>query len=81
MSRLPAIAAGWKLPETDVWLVGGAVSEVEGVLDAWRVPRSRDLGTGEITHPSLVYVIDAAGRIAFIATGGASVLAGLLSRL
>jgi hypothetical protein len=37
---------------------------VEAALDAWDVPRTRDLATGEVTHPSLVYVIDAAGRIA-----------------
>jgi hypothetical protein len=51
------------------------------MLDAWEVPRSRDLNTGEVTHPSLVYVIDREGRIAFAATGDAATLAGLLRRL
>jgi hypothetical protein len=39
------------------------------VLDAWSVARSRDLRTGEVTHPSLIYVIDRDGRIAY-ASGG-----------
>jgi cytochrome oxidase Cu insertion factor (SCO1/SenC/PrrC family) len=42
---------------------------VEATLDAWGVSRSRDLSTGEIAHPSLVYVIDPAGRLAYAVTG------------
>jgi protein SCO1/2 len=80
-SRLPHIAAGWHLPDQDAWLLGGAVADVSAMLDAWEVPRSRDLNTGEVTHPSLVYVIDGEGRIAFAATGDAATLAGLLRRL
>ena len=80
-SRLPAMATSWGLPATDAWVLGGEVEHVEAVLDAWDVPRSRDLTTGEVTHPSLVYVIDAEGVIAFAVTGGAAAIASLVERL
>jgi protein SCO1/2 len=80
-SRLPAMASAWSLPERDVWVLGGEVAAVEATLDAWEVPRSRDLRTGEVTHPSLVYIVDADGRIAFVSTGGADAIADLVRRL
>ena len=80
-SRLGAMAAAWRLPDHDAWVLGGEIAAVEAALDAWRVPRSRNLQTGEITHPSLVYIVDRDGRIAFTASGGAEVLAGLVRRL
>jgi len=80
-SRLSSMAKAWGLPQYDAWVLGGWTAEVEAVLDAWDVPRSRDLRTGEVTHPPLVYVIDAEGRIAFTATGGTDVLAALVERL
>ena len=80
-SRLPSMAASWGLPAEGAWVLGGAVDDVEAVLDAWDVPRSRDLSTGEVTHPSLVYVIDRSGRIAFAVTGGAAAIASLVERL
>jgi cytochrome oxidase Cu insertion factor (SCO1/SenC/PrrC family) len=80
-SRLPAMAAQWGLPDSDAWIVSGAVADVEAVLDAWNVPRTRDVNTGEVTHPSLVYVIDRAGDIAYAATGGTAALVSLLQRL
>jgi cytochrome oxidase Cu insertion factor (SCO1/SenC/PrrC family) len=80
-SRLPSMAASWGLPAEGAWVLGGAVDDVEAVLDAWDVPRSRDLSTGEVMHPSLVYVIDRSGRIAFAVTGGAAAIASLVERL
>ena len=80
-SRLPSMATSWGLPDDGAWVLGGTVEDVEAVLDAWEVPRSRNLATGEVTHPSLVYVIDADGRIAFAATGGAAAIASLVERL
>jgi protein SCO1 len=80
-SRLPSMAASWGMPDDNAWVLGGSVDDVEAVLDAWEVPRSRDLSTGEITHPSLMYVIDANGRIAFASTGGAAAIASLVERL
>jgi cytochrome oxidase Cu insertion factor (SCO1/SenC/PrrC family) len=80
-SRLPSMAAAWHLPARDAWVLGGDVATVEATLDAWRVPRDRDLRTGDVTHPALVYVIDAAGRIAFATTGGTAILRGVVDRL
>ncbi|UCG75871.1 MAG: SCO family protein [Gemmatimonadota bacterium] len=59
-------------------LLGGEPAAVEAALDRWEVPRERDLRTGDIVHPPLVYVVDPQGRIAFAATGGEAVLAGLV---
>jgi cytochrome oxidase Cu insertion factor (SCO1/SenC/PrrC family) len=51
------------------------------VLDAWQIPRGRDERTGEVTHPALTYLIDAAGRIAYASTGTRATLAELVQRL
>jgi cytochrome oxidase Cu insertion factor (SCO1/SenC/PrrC family) len=80
-SRLAAMAQGWRLPVDDAWVFGGDVAPVEAALDAWEIPRRRDPLTGEITHPSLVYIVDAAGQIAYAATGGAEAIAALVRRL
>lgn len=80
-ARLASMAASWSLPADGAWVLGGTVSDVNATLDAWNVPRSRDLATGEVTHPSLVYVIDPDGRIAFVSTGSTYALASLARRL
>jgi protein SCO1 len=80
-SRLPAMASSWSLPAGDAWILSGPVAEVEAVLDGWNVPRTRDLTTGEVVHPSLAYVVDGAGTIAYAATGGARTLAELVRRV
>jgi cytochrome oxidase Cu insertion factor (SCO1/SenC/PrrC family) len=80
-ARLPHIARAWGMP-ADAYLLGGSVAEVEAVLDAWAVPRSRDPSTGEITHASIAFVLDERGRIAYLASGAsAGVLAALVRRL
>jgi cytochrome oxidase Cu insertion factor (SCO1/SenC/PrrC family) len=80
-SRLATIARQWALPNGEAWVLGGSVAAVDSTLDAYEVQYTRDLQNGEITHPSLVYVIDARGSIAFVSAGGAATLASLLSRL
>lgn len=80
-SRLPGMARQWGVPDDGAWILSGAVEQVEAVLDAWQVPRSRDLRTGEVTHPSLVYVIGRDGRIAYASTGGTAALVSLVERL
>ena len=80
-SRLPALAASWELPTGEAWVLSGSVERVEAVLNAWNIPRTRDESTGEVTHPSLVYVVDTNRRIAFASTGGSENLAALLRRL
>jgi cytochrome oxidase Cu insertion factor (SCO1/SenC/PrrC family) len=67
-ARLPHIAASWRLPH-DAFLLGGEIEEVEATLDRWQVARVRNPQNGEIAHPSLVYVIDREGRIAYAVTG------------
>ena len=80
-SRLPAMAAEWKLKHDNAWVLSGDVADVEKVLDAWDVPRKRDTRNGMVTHPSLVYIIDANGRIAFASTGGTDNIVTLAKRL
>lgn len=67
-SRLPHIAASWQLGP-DAHLLSGDVAAVEAALDAFAVERRRDLRTGEVDHPSLVYVVDRDGQIAYAVTG------------
>ena len=64
VSALPDIAKRWKLTG-EATLLSGAVKEVEAVLNAYRVPRERDVLNGEIAHPPLVFVIDGEGRLAY----------------
>lgn len=80
-ARLGTMAKDWQFPANDAWMLGGSVNDVEKALTAWEVPRSRSETTGEVTHPSLVYIIDENGRIAFASTGGSQTLAELLRRL
>lgn len=80
-SRLPGLAESWQLPAEHAHVLSGTVEQVEAVLDAWNIPRSRNESTGDVTHPSLVYVVDKNGRIAFASTGGSENLAALLRRL
>ncbi|HUF51289.1 MAG TPA: SCO family protein [Longimicrobiales bacterium] len=80
-SRLPAMAQSWGLPAAGAWVLSGAAEAVEATLDGWEVPRGRDLSTGEVTHPSLVYVVDRNGRIAYASTGGTDALVALVRRL
>jgi cytochrome oxidase Cu insertion factor (SCO1/SenC/PrrC family) len=75
------MAGAWRLPAQDAWVFGGEVAAVEAALDAWEIPRRRDPLTGEVTHPALVYIVDATGQIAYAATGGAEAIAELLRRL
>lgn len=78
-SRLGHLAHHWQLDD-DAHVVSGSVEAVEAVLDGWNVARERDPKTGDVTHPPLVYVLDAAGRIAFASTGGRAALVQLLER-
>jgi cytochrome oxidase Cu insertion factor (SCO1/SenC/PrrC family) len=54
---------------------------VERALNAWRVPRARNEKTGEIVHPSVVYVIDREGRIAYVVSGGTATIAAAVRSL
>ncbi len=58
------LAATWGMPAGMIY-ASGPKADVEGVLDAYKVPRGTDEKTGEIAHPALVYVLDAEGRITY----------------
>lgn len=79
-SRLPDLARRWGLGEEDR-VLGGPVEQVEGVLNAWEVPRHRDLRTGDVAHPPVVHLLDPEGRIAFTSLGGTEALVTLGERL
>ncbi len=78
--RLPTMAAAWRLG-ADAYVASGDTLAVERTLDAWAVPRSRDLRSGDVTHPALIYLLDGAGRIRYAVPGGAEVIARLAARL
>lgn len=63
----------WNLPET-MHVLSGSPDEVNRVLDAFNIPRSRDEKTGEVVHPALVDVIDPEGRLSYIFNGASQKL-------
>lgn len=63
-SRLPYLAEMWELGE-GMHVLSGDVAAVERALTAWRVPRTRNPASGDVTHPSIVYVVSPAGRLAY----------------
>ena len=79
-SRLPAIAAGWRL-QGDAHVLSGEPDTVNRVLNAWRIPRVRNQQTGDVSHPALVYVIDPSGQIAYVVQGGAETIAAAIKAL
>jgi protein SCO1/2 len=79
-SRLPSIATRWKLPD-GMHVLSGPADVVERTLNGWRVPRVRNQKTGDISHPSMVYVIDPAGRIAYVVNGDAHAIAAAVSAM
>jgi len=74
------LARRWELGPGD-HMLGGEVEEVEAVLDAWNVARQRDLVTGDVAHPPLVYLLDEEGVIAFATLSGRETLVGLAGRM
>lgn len=80
-ARLPTLAARWRLEGPRDYVLSGSVEDVEAVLDAWNVARTRDTATGQVAHPPLTYVIDGTGQIAFATLSGQAVTEGLARRL
>lgn len=78
--RLPAIAQQWGIGDGG-HVLSGEPELVERTLNAWRVPRTRNEKTGEIMHPSMVYVVDREGRIAYVLSGNAEAIAAALHAL
>ncbi|MEJ2204007.1 MAG: SCO family protein [Gemmatimonadota bacterium] len=79
-NRLPDMAAQWSLGEGD-FVLSGTVEAVETALDAWNVARARDPKSGDVTHPALVYLVEADGTVAYASTGAPTQLAALAQRM
>ncbi|MBA3889071.1 MAG: SCO family protein [Gemmatimonadaceae bacterium] len=79
-SRLPSIATRWGLTG-DAYVLSGTPETVERVLSGWRIPRARNEKTGDLTHPSLVYVVTPDGRIAYAITGSEPVIRAAVEAL
>ena len=79
-SRLASIAERWGATG-DVHVLGGEPMQVERVLNAWRVPRARNERTGDVSHPSVVYVIGPDGRIAYVVSGSEPVIRAAVEAL
>ena len=67
--RLAMLAKHWELLPRDR-VLSGAVSEVEGALDALRIVRRRNETTGDVEHLATVLLVDERGRIAWRIDGG-----------
>jgi protein SCO1/2 len=78
--RLPSIADTWKL-DGEAHVLSGQPDEVERTLNAWRVPRTRNLKTGDVLHPAIIYVVGPDGRITYVLNGGASAIASAVRAL
>ena len=78
--RLGSIAASWRL-DPDAHVLSGRPDAVERTLNAWRMPRARNQKTGDVAHPSVVYIVDANGRIAYVVTGGVEAIAAAVRAL
>lgn len=79
-SRLPTMVENWRLTG-DARVLSGEPMAVERALNAWRIPRIRNEKTGDVSHPSLVYVIDRNGRIAYALPGGADAIVAAVKAL
>jgi cytochrome oxidase Cu insertion factor (SCO1/SenC/PrrC family) len=79
-SRLSSIATKWSLDE-GTHVLSGPPDVVERTLNRWRVPRTRNQKTGDIIHPSIVYVVAADGRIAYVVNGDAETIAAAVRAL
>ena len=79
-TRLPAMAEVWRLTG-DARVLSGEPDVVNRALNAWRIPRIRNERTGDVSHPSLVYVIDRNGRIAYALPGGADAIVAAVKAL
>lgn len=79
-ARLASLAERWHLGP-DAHVLSGEVAKVQRTLGAWNVARVRDPATGDVIHPSLVYLIDRRGTIAYASGEPTDALAQLVRRL
>lgn len=67
-SRLQSVAEQWGVTG-DAHVLSGPPEVVERTLSTWRIPRVRNEKTGDLSHPTLVYVIGPNGRITYVVSG------------
>jgi protein SCO1/2 len=79
-ARLGAIASAWGMGG-DARVLSGPPDVVERTLNAWRVPRVRNEKNGNLSHPSVVYVIGPDGRINYAVTGNPDAIAAAVRAL
>jgi protein SCO1 len=79
-SRLPSIADKWGMTG-DAHVLSGTPEQVERTLNAWRIPRVRNERNGDLSHPSLAYVIGPDGRIAYVVDGSQQILRAAVEAL
>jgi cytochrome oxidase Cu insertion factor (SCO1/SenC/PrrC family) len=79
-SRLRTIADQWGVTG-DAHVLSGSVEDVELALTRWRVPRIRNEQTGDLSHPSLVYVIGHDGKIAYVLDGSQAIIRAAVEAL
>lgn len=80
-SRLPALAERYGLDPSRDFLVGGVPEVVTTALDAFDMAHRRDMRTGDVLHPPLVYLAEADGTLAYGSTGATAHLVQLAQRL
>ena len=79
-NRLASIARLWGL-NGGAHVLSGPTDAVERTLSAWRVPRTRNERTGDLSHPGIVYVLGPNGRIAYALSGDADAIAAAVRAL
>jgi len=62
-------------------VVGGEIGAVEAALDSWEIARERNERSGDIVHPSLIYLVETDGTVAYASGGALEHLTGLAERL
>ena len=63
-ASLPSLAQKWGLAR-DERVLSGPADEVEQLIKSYGVPTSRDLKSGDVVHPALVYLIDKTGNLVY----------------
>jgi cytochrome oxidase Cu insertion factor (SCO1/SenC/PrrC family) len=79
-SRLPSIASRWGMTG-DAFVLSGDAEQVERTLNAWRIPRVRNERTGDLSHPSLVYIVGHDGHIAYVVNGSVPLIRAAVEAL
>lgn len=63
-TSLPNIAKEWEL-KSNVHLLSGPIKDVVKLHKDFKIPVERNEKTGDVVHPSLIYVINPEGKLAY----------------